>query len=310
MATRYESSFDDPFAALPTVSPPRAGEVYGPRRQRDSEQSISPYSAMRPDGSTTQPAAAPAASAPAPPNIHEQLGGVPELFDMPEFDGEGGARGPVTFQLPSGGSIGAIPGGDLMARLRMFATNTLENYNPYSNELVQEGLDLVERDLAEKRRRGERDLGEHMAQRGIVGSSIEAEQMGQLISDLERERSRFAFDLHREQAMAELQGRQLAASIAQGALGEETRRWQTKRSLELQARGLDIQEAQVRATVELQQRANELRELGLRQDAAFRQAAYELEQERFGFERERWEDELTLRQRALDQQIMGQTGAG
>lgn len=195
-----------------------------------------------------------------------------------------------------------------MSQLRAYASGILENPTRYDQELVQQGLDLVDKDLAEKRRVGERDLEELAAQRGLVGSSVEQEQHGQLISDLERERSRFAFDLAREQAMTAQQDRALAAQIAQGALGEETRRWQAQRAIELQSRGLDIQEAQARATTELQQRANELRELGLNQEAAFREAAQTLQEERFGFEKERWEDEQSYRDQQLA--ILRETGMG
>lgn len=191
----------------------------------------------------------------------------------------GGADGiPESDFLPDGNNLatGENPPGDLDAYIRYL----LENPSRYDDELVQQGLAQIDKTLADKRESALSDIDERMAQRGLVGSSVEANTGAELAQDLERERSQYAFDLQREMANTRRQDMQAAGQLA------------------------------------VAQRANQLRERGMNLDDAYRQAALEFEQTKFfgdeeggfpgTFAQEQYLTELDAYYKTL--QMLAQTG--
>ncbi|MFW6084637.1 MAG: hypothetical protein ACODAA_05435 [Gemmatimonadota bacterium] len=277
-----EGNYDDPLAALPTVAPPRikkkkddelAGvEPVDGTITETGDDYFGNFPGVEPVGTEpishdpsivpspieqvdTSPLAATAA--PPPPGV--------EAVDQPPIveQGSGLTRNlppPTPGVAPVPGGIEGIPEEDLLpdigpvglpeesgtpGDLDDYIRHLLENPSRYDDEIVRQGLDQIDMELADRRHEAFADIDERMAQRGLVGSSVEASTGREMLEDLERQRSEYALDLQREMANTRRQDLQAAGQLA------------------------------------VAHRANELRELGMSLDNAYRTAALEFEQRKF-----------------------------
>lgn len=166
----------------------------------------------------------------------------PGVAPVPGGD-QGMPRGPET--IPGGGGSGLPPESGTPGDLDAYIRYLLENPTRYDDDMVRQGLENIDATLADKRQGAMSEIEEMMAQRGLVGSSVEANTAAELGEDLERQRKDYAFDLQREMATTRMQDMQAAGQLA------------------------------------VAHRANELRERGMNLDDAYRQAALEFEQTKF-----------------------------
>jgi hypothetical protein len=199
----------------------------------------------------------------APPGVAPVDGTITEGGDLlRNFPGLPGGVAPVPGGdqgIPDDGLIppdmvppAEVSDQDLLDQYRRYASEALANPSRYDMDLVQQSLAQMDAELADQREQGQASLEEGMAQRGLVGSSVEQNQTSELISDLERQRSGYALGLAKDMAATHAQDRQAAASMASDPL-----------------------------RIRVSQRANELQETGMNLDEAFRQAQFEVQQEMF-----------------------------
>lgn len=147
---------------------------------------------------------------------------------------------------------GPLSDEELLEQYRRFASEGLDNPSRYDIDTVRQGMEQMDLELADQREQGISTIDEMMAQRGLVGSSVEGNQRSELISDLDRNRSDYGFKLLQDMARTQGADRTAAANVA--------------------SEGLRIRIAQ---------RANELQEEGMDLDEAFRQAKFEEEKKQF-----------------------------
>lgn len=118
-----------------------------------------------------------------------------------------------------------------------------------------------------------RDLSEHMASRGTLGSSVEEFGAGQIGSRVMSEYSRGLYDLDSQARAHGLQREQMAQQESQFARSFGLQ----ERAMALQAKGMDRDEAFRQASLdqdkELRSRAMDLQQQGLNQEEAYRYAA-------------------------------------
>ena len=125
--------------------------------------------------------------------------------------------------------------------------------------MVRQATDIIGKDIERAGREAEVRLGEHHAQRGTVGSSIESWSMQEMLGNLETERQRRLFDLNREMASTFAADRATGAQIGlqQAQFGEAQRQFDVstgldERALQLQGLGMDREEAYKYASLEQQ----------------------------------------------------------
>lgn len=121
-------------------------------------------------------------------------------------DGGGGGGGGVG---GGGGDGGPVLGPDPV-------TDWLNNYNAYLTELMQSSREAMDAGLREQEETGRRGIEEWAASRGLVGSSLEGDEMVELADDLQRTRLREEQGLRDRLASGELAGRQLQVAAQQG----------------------------------------------------------------------------------------------
>lgn len=264
----------DPLAALPSVAPPRASDVFGgsgtgsyitgftdPLKKKSDTPGVSTW--ITPSGpldpTSILPKNGPAAPGPArsPADLTPQP--TPPSPVSPPIAG-----GAVPFNTPDFSS-------PLQGQLNAYASGLLKNPNPYGSDYVQNALKAIDANLAESRRTGMNSLNEQLASRGLGApgaSSVGAEQMGLLQSHLQTDRQNYAQNLASQVASGELAGRQGAVSTAEGALNQA-----------LAGKQLGVQYGTAQAQIALQNRAQQLQEKGMNLKDAYGQAALELQQQ-------------------------------
>lgn len=89
-----------------------------------------------------------------------------------------------------------------------FILDWLGTPSRFDMPMVQQGLDLINQQSAKNLTEGQASLDEYMSSRGLVGSSVEAQGQGQLLSDLNQQREQRMFELH--QALANTYGEDMA----------------------------------------------------------------------------------------------------
>lgn len=209
----------------------------------------------------------------------------------------------------------------LTDQLTDFASDGLNNFSRWDADVVRQGIDLVNQDIAEGWETASSDMDEHHSSRGLVGSDVETWNRRKAILDRERERARRLFDINVAQANTYAQDRASAAQIGQ-QIGDFIRT--NNLDAENQARygaefarltgrdaaqDLDADFQRRMATAQfgqgqyefgqqfglagqnlaLQQRAQQLQALGMDRDQAFRYAQLEQSQSQFtsGLEEQR-----------------------
>lgn len=149
-------------------------------------------------------------------------------------DGSGGGGGPSlgTTTPPvsdqGGGQVatGVTPdamdptySGGLGAMLQQYAMDYLNNPTRFDNELLQQGIAQINAESERGARDASSRLDEFHSQRGIVGSSVEAANMREMLLENERRRMDQIFGLGMEQARTYAQDRATAAGVAGNELG-------------------------------------------------------------------------------------------
>jgi hypothetical protein len=129
----------------------------------------------------------------------------------------------------------------------------------------QKGQEALQASLDRLAESNTRRLEELMARRGLLGSSIEADSMRQMLADLNAHGQQASFQMMRDMMNAELQGRDLS-----------------------------LRERTAADDVRIRERALALQEKGLDSDQAFRQAEFEWRKEAFEKEMQRFYDALML----------------
>ncbi len=222
---------------------------------------------------------------------------------------------------------------EVQAALEAAVLDMMQNPSRYDSSVVQAGMDVIESSLASMREEGYRGLGEHYADRGLLGSTIESGGMVRYESDLQQIAAQQAAALLREQALAYGQDQSTALNAALGVSGQEIQReamesdrnfqqmqldlqreglekedayryaaleWQRQygtAQLGLQEQDLALQRQQMEQDSRFQTRALDLQEQGMNQDQAYRIAALE------------WEKEFGTQQLGLQAQEMAQNYA-
>jgi hypothetical protein len=190
----------------------------------------------------------------------------------------------------------------------------IENPSRYDAELVQQGMDVIDQQIAEMRRTGTQRIDERMAHRGLAGSSLEAEQHGMHEAALDRTANERAFQLAQDQARTWAQDRSSAFGMGLGAGQQAMTRDQQlmqqdlqNRALQLQAQGMNQDAAlrQARLEYDMQHGAADmgLRREAMLQDQHFRQRELELREQGLDADDARWQAELEFRQRQHDDRM-------
>lgn len=202
-----------------------------------------------------------------PANVHPQggwqggwgnTGGGPTPMQPPPPQGGWGAGwgntggGPTPQQPPPQGMMrtmqaptptlqpGQLPppptGNPLQGQLAGFASQGLTNPSRWNSQLMQDGAGVIEQSIARMRGQGMNALDERMSGRGLVGSSVEADNARTFEESLQQQGMDRLFNLQREAANTYAQDRNAAAGTALGSLGyglderefdagEQARKW-------------------------------------------------------------------------------------
>lgn len=148
----------------------------------------------------------------------------------------------------------------------------LQTPSRYDSDVVQQGASVIEASLNKMRKQGQRAIGEQAASRGLVGSSLEAENTREFEEELQRQGSERLFNLQREQANT--YGADRGASINAGlGFGNQ--------SLSMLGMGLEDQRmwAAMEQDAGFQNKVLELQNTGMNRDEAYRTAALDWQRE-------------------------------
>lgn len=170
----------------PTIRPPKAADMFG--QQPGAPQTLQTGAATTP---TIQP---------------------PRAKATPQIEGGGNVAAPQA-QQQYRTAPGAFQGQNLSPALENFARSSLATPSRFDIGTVQQGTDLIDKDLAKNAQRSRNDLDEFMSQRGTVGSSVETEGRKDILNDTEDRRMQRLFDLNMALAQTQAADRQTAANI-------------------------------------------------------------------------------------------------
>ena len=183
----------------------------------------------------------------------------------------------------------------------------------YDSEVVQNAAAVIESQMNKMRQEGYRGISEHMASRGLTGSSVEGREIGDYESDIQRYGQERLSNLEREQALAYSQDRNAAISQALGLEGMESNERMQQMALQLQREGMSADQAYRQASLALQRE-------GMGADQAYRMAGLDLQKQGMAFDQEyrnrsldmqgeRWASDDAFRNASLDwQREMGLAG--
>jgi hypothetical protein len=192
--------------------------------------------------------------------------------------------------------------GPLSGQLEGFGRNVLQNPSRFDTGLVKDISKAIDFELGRKREKAFSNLDERMAQRGLTGSNVEAEQGRRITADIENMRRRRLTDLEKELAATAAQDRATAGRLGMGISGQQFGQGMEQARFGEQQRQFDFG-AEVRARVQ------ELQRQGMQADEAFRQANQEFSQQmqgaRFGEQQRRFDYDAKLRRRAQQLQQQG-----
>lgn len=81
-----------------------------------------------------------------------------------------------------------------------FAENAMANPSRWDAGIIRQGVDLINQDLEEDKKRGVADMDEYYSSRGLVGSNVEDQGRRDFLTQLGRRKDQMTFDLVREMA--------------------------------------------------------------------------------------------------------------
>ena len=99
------------------------------------------------------------------------------------------------------------------------ATAAMNNPSRYDADVVKQGAAVIEDTINRMRKSGMRNLGEHHASRGLIGSSLESTDVANLESELDAHAREQLSNLQREQATTFGSDRNAAFGMGMGAGG-------------------------------------------------------------------------------------------
>ena len=166
----------------------------------------------------------------------DPFAGMRERESSPGFDDSGpdpyaGVRERESGQGFSGQGA---PERELTGALDEYALDALRTPSRYDIPLVQQGTELIDRELADQQGQATRDMDEYFSGRGLVGSNVEAEERGRLAEGFEGQRMQRLFDLNRELAGTQAQDRASAGSLGSQIHGQAQQESQFERGLSQQ----------------------------------------------------------------------------
>lgn len=183
---------------------------------------------------------------------------------------------------------GAPAGGSTQGYLEGGLNDWLNNPSRYGSDVVKQGASVIEQSLAKLRKQGNQSIAENAASRGLVGSSVEQENMLDYEAELQRQGQERLFNLQREQANT--YGADRSASIAAGlGFGDQ--------SINLLGMGMDndFRWAQMQNDSGFRNMAMQLQAQGMTADDAYRHAA-------LAWQKQYGTGELDLRRQGVNSQ--------
>ena len=117
----------------------------------------------------------------------------------------------------------------------MYALEGLRTPSRFDIPLVQEGTELIDRELERGRQEATRNLDEHISSRGLVGSNVEAEERRRLLEGLEDQRRTRLHDLNLQMAGTHAGDRASAGHLAATTAGLGQQESQFARSFGLES---------------------------------------------------------------------------
>lgn len=219
----------------------------------------------------------------------------PTAEEMQGFASGGSPTPPIAppkYETPEG----AFRAEAMSPAIQDFASNVMASPSRYDSGLIRDISGVIDADLAESRQQATTQLDEMMAQRGLVGSSIEGELYKDMMTDLERERTRRMTDLQSRAADAYAQDVATAGDIGfrsgdfERALGAD-RSAENRFASDFTQGQYEFERAYGTQSA-LDARALELQEQGMNLDEAYRRARLEQESGQFESEQERIKSEF------------------
>ena len=219
----------------------------------------------------------------------------PTAEEMQGFASDGAPTPPIappTYETPEG----AFRAEESAAGIQDFASNMMASPSRYDSGLIRDISGVIDEDLAEGRQKATTQLDEMMAQRGLVGSSVEGELYKDMMTDLERERTRRLTDLQR--AAADTYAQDVATAGEMGFRSGEFQRGLGQDRANEGRFAADFGQGQYEferaygTQSALDARALELQETGMNLDEAYRRARLEQESGQFESEQERIRSEF------------------
>jgi len=179
-------------------------------------------------------------------------------------------------------STTSLPGPDVST----FASQQMANPSRWSNDMIRQGVDIINQESDFSRERGVADMDEFYSSRGLVGSSVEGQGRGDFLTQLQRTKDQRMFDLVREMANTYSQDVQAA-----GQLGLQARQQ------ELEMTGMNRDDAYRYAVLE-QSGSQFQQELGQQESQFARQ--FGLSGQQLQLEARRLQEQSRLQGRDLD----------
>lgn len=254
-------------------------------------------------GGYVPPAGSPGTGSPYVPSTSSYV--PPEVADPNfgfDFDFE-----PISFQAsatPAGQQVALQPattvdlpevtmpgGGTDQARTDEWNTYLMEearaamaNPSRYDAEIVQQGQQVIQNAINELRNRSTSGIEQYSAGRGLVGSSLEFDQMRDMERQLREEEQSRLFELGREQALTFADDRNSAFGFG-SQVGSQLQGTEDMRTAHnLTAQELNLRRSQMLNDESYRNRVLDLEAQGMNQADARERARLEWEKERFGAE--------------------------
>lgn len=161
-----------------------------------------------------------------------------------------------------------------------FAMDTYGNFSRWDVPLIQQGMQVIEDTLSRLGRSGTNNIEATLANRGLTGSSVEADQMRELQAMLDENARGMSFDLAREAANTYASDRATAADIGLATAGLLGQTESDRFGQDFAVYGRDLDENFRRTGLTLDE---DFRRDAMSLDEGFRQDQLGLDRDRFGF---------------------------
>lgn len=193
-----------------------------------------------------------------------------------------------------------------MGNLEDYAAWAMSNPSRWDAQLVQQGLDVIDAAIGRARQRGNVNLSEQFAKRGLTGSSVEGQNMADFESQLQDQQNQYAWQLAQNMANTYAGDRASAfgfgTDVAQLALGQLS----GDRNFNLSTRALDLDELLGTGSLDLQRQLGlgnlDLSRQGLDLQRQLGLGGLDLQQQQLNLQRYQVDVNNALQNRGLDLQ--------